>query len=591
MAGESILIVEDESVVALNISQVVRSVGYRPIGPVATGAGALKLFGEESVDLVLMDVKLKGAIDGIELAKQMYDIRPLPIIFLSAYTDEQTIARAKAVQPFGYITKSFDDGELHSTIEMALYKFSMEQKIVNEERLLAATLDNILEGVITTDSAGQVRYMNPAAVKLLGVDFKQAGGNSLDRLVKLVGTDGTPVSPFELVDQDGNAEVSDHALTLSTEGARSGLPVEWKATRIRHFATNEAEIVHVVRDLTARRKAEAAQRRLVSLVEFSDDAIITVSPAAIIESWNTGAEKIFGYTAGEAVGRELAIITHRFVPLDMTEAIARVASGQVIEPFELVCARKDGRSVDIAVKLQAMPDFTESIGSISFIARDVTARKNLDKMLREILNREQSRIGRDLHDSIGQMITGVLFKTKAMEDRLRSKSLPGEAEGISDIKELLTATLLRLRELARGLIPATIRSDGLIYALQRLVRDTGSLSGISVELLADTQSADFNELASSEIYHIVEEALNNAVKHSMGDEIVVAVRRLPEEVVVSVRDNGGGIPEQNTSGGLGLKIMRHRAELIGASLSVTSSKAGTEVVCRLPAERAYKTEE
>jgi signal transduction histidine kinase len=244
--------------------------------------------------------------------------------------------------------------------------------------------------------------------------------------------------------------------------------------------------------------------------------------------------------------------------------------------------RKDGATVDIAVKLQGMEDHTGSITSVSLIARDVTSRKNLDKKLRQILNQEQTRIGQDLHDSIGQMITGVLFKTKAIEHTLRSKSLCREADEIVDVKELLRATLLRLRELARGLIPATILSDGLIFALQRLVQDTEALCDLRIGFTADPEIEIADELVGAELYHIVEEALNNAVKHSLCHEVVIRIQHHPDELLISIRDDGSGIPKKVSQSGLGLKIMRHRAELIGAGLSVVSKKTGTEVICRVP---------
>ncbi len=584
MGGESILIVEDESVVALNVSHIVESLGYKPIGPIASGTGALKLLEEQPVDLVLMDIKLKGKMDGIELAKRINALRPIPIVFLTAYTDDQTLSRAKVIEPFGYITKSFDDGELHSTIEMALYKFKMEQQLVRDEQLLAATLGNIAEGIITTDTQGRVRYMNPAAGRFLGVGFEEARGKKLGVLVTLVTGDNRPISPFDIDTAANDSEVPQEYTIRQPSGAE--LPVEWKARRSDRAESRDVEIVHVVRDLSTRVRAEVAQRRFVTLVESSDDAILTLTPDAEILSWNAGAEKIFGYSPREAVSQKLSIIYPRFVPFDMTETIRLVAQGQDIEPFETVCVRKDGSTVDITVKLQGMKDYYGTITSISLIARDVTARKNLDKKLREMLNREQTRIGQDLHDSIGQMITGILFKTKAIEHALRSKELSTEADEIVDVKELLTATLLKLRELARGLIPATILSDGLVFTLRRLAQDTESLCDIRIGFTSDPGVEIGDQLVSAELYHIVEEALNNAVKHSMCREISIQLQRRPEELVISVRDDGRGLPKTVDQTGLGLKIMRHRAELIGASFNVERTQQGTAVICRLPIERA-----
>ena len=113
-----VLIVEDESVVALNIAHIIRSLGYEAVGPVATGEAALTMLRQDHIDLVLMDVRLKGNMDGIEVAREVGLEFHIPVVYLTAYTDSETLERAKLTTPYGYITKAFDDRELHSTIEM-----------------------------------------------------------------------------------------------------------------------------------------------------------------------------------------------------------------------------------------------------------------------------------------------------------------------------------------------------------------------------------------------------------------------------------------------------------------------------------------
>jgi signal transduction histidine kinase len=154
----------------------------------------------------------------------------------------------------------------------------------------------------------------------------------------------------------------------------------------------------------------------------------------------------------------------------------------------------------------------------------------------------------------------------------------------------LTETLLKLRDLARGLIPATILSDGLVFALRRLAQDTESLYGLRVTFSADSDIEISDELVSAEVYHIVEEAMNNALKHSSCRKVEVRMKRKPQEIVVSICDDGRGLPKQGNGNGLGLKIMRHRAEFIGANISVTSGGTGTEVTCRIPLGRVDRRE-
>jgi len=140
MALATILVVEDESIVARDLQSRLRSLGYDVPAVAATGEEALKKAADIRPDLVLMDIRLKGAMDGIETAEQLRELFNVPPVYLTAYTDSETLRRAKITEPFGYIVKPFDERELHSAIEMALYRHKTETKLRQSEQWLAAIL-------------------------------------------------------------------------------------------------------------------------------------------------------------------------------------------------------------------------------------------------------------------------------------------------------------------------------------------------------------------------------------------------------------------------------------------------------------------
>ncbi|MBN2508721.1 MAG: response regulator [Spirochaetales bacterium] len=168
MKNPRVLIVEDESIVAIDISARLETLGYIVAGCVMSADEALSDFGEFDPDLVLMDIHLKGRMDGIEAAEIIQREHGTPLIFITAYADKDTLARAKITQPFGYILKPFQERELMITIEMALYKHGLEKKLHEKEMLLSATLGSINDGIVTIDNDGNILYQNKIAQTILG---------------------------------------------------------------------------------------------------------------------------------------------------------------------------------------------------------------------------------------------------------------------------------------------------------------------------------------------------------------------------------------------------------------------------------------
>jgi len=166
MPSFKILVVEDESIVAMDIKHRLESMGYIVPAITSSGEEAVKKTAETNPDLVLMDIVLKGEMDGIDAAQQIKDNLDIPVVYLTAYSDEKTLKRAKITGPFGYIIKPFEDRELHSAIEIALYKHEMESKLKENEKWLSTTLESIGDAVITTDKNGCITFMNPIAQNL-----------------------------------------------------------------------------------------------------------------------------------------------------------------------------------------------------------------------------------------------------------------------------------------------------------------------------------------------------------------------------------------------------------------------------------------
>ncbi|XDD50954.1 histidine kinase dimerization/phosphoacceptor domain -containing protein [Leptospira sp. WS92.C1] len=178
-----ILVVEDEIIVAVNLGQKLKKLGYELVGITSSGEEAIQKAEENHPDLVLMDINIEGSLDGIETAEVLRNRFHTPVIYLTAYADENTLDRAKKTQPLGYIVKPFESDQLRSSIEVALYKNEIEQRSKQTEEKLKGALDQLGAGIVTTDENGLLLFMNPAAEKLTGCRYEDHLGRHVQEVL------------------------------------------------------------------------------------------------------------------------------------------------------------------------------------------------------------------------------------------------------------------------------------------------------------------------------------------------------------------------------------------------------------------------
>ncbi|NLE30385.1 MAG: response regulator [Phycisphaerae bacterium] len=186
MKEAQILVVEDENIVAKDVENRLKNMGYKVPAIAATGEDAIAKVEEHRPDLVLMDIMLRGTMDGVTAAEKIRHQFNVPVIYVTAYSDQSTLDRAKISEPYGYLLKPFEERELHSTIEMALYKHKIEKRLKESEQWLATTLKSIGDAVIATDRNGRVAFMNPVAENLTGWVQGQSLGQDLSEVFNII---------------------------------------------------------------------------------------------------------------------------------------------------------------------------------------------------------------------------------------------------------------------------------------------------------------------------------------------------------------------------------------------------------------------
>ncbi|OGR84226.1 MAG: hypothetical protein A2901_06730 [Elusimicrobia bacterium RIFCSPLOWO2_01_FULL_54_10] len=193
MAKERILIVEDEQIVAEDLKRIVEKLGYIVVGKAANGKEALALAEQMHPQMVLMDIRLEGPMDGIETAEHIYTHFDIPVSYLTAYADRTTLERAKATMPFGYILKPFDERHLETTIELALFRHKMEKVFKQLDHWQASALQNLSEAVVVLDGREQVAFMNRAAETLLDRTLDSEFGKPFDQVLQFAKNDSSLV--------------------------------------------------------------------------------------------------------------------------------------------------------------------------------------------------------------------------------------------------------------------------------------------------------------------------------------------------------------------------------------------------------------
>lgn len=186
MAQTRILVVEDEVIVADDIRRSLKSLGYDVPSIVSSGEMAIKKVEENRPDLVLMDIMLQGEMDGIEAAGNIISRFDIPVVYLTAYSDEKILERAKVTEPFGYLIKPYKDRELVINIEIALYKHRLMKELKDSRGWFHGTLNSINDAVIATDPKGCVLFMNPPAQSITGWVLKEAQGKPLKEVFNIV---------------------------------------------------------------------------------------------------------------------------------------------------------------------------------------------------------------------------------------------------------------------------------------------------------------------------------------------------------------------------------------------------------------------
>ena len=324
MIKASILVVEDEAVIAEDLADKVRQLGYSVVAICARGEQAVELAGRLGPDLVLMDIQLDGDLDGVEAAREIRQRLDLPVIYLTAHADAPTLARAKVTEPFGYILKPFDEQILSVQLELALYKHRAERELWRQREWLRVTLCSIGDAVLASDSTGRVSFINPVATSLLGWTAGEAEGRPASELFRLVDeqTGETVQDPIAaLLAKRQPVAPANHTALLTRDGR--SIPVENSASAILDDAGQVLGVVLVFRDVTEERRATEALNASLRELRETQDELVRKERLAVLG-------KLVGGVAHE-LRNPLSVIRNSFYFMEHTSPPDDQATRQAME--------------------------------------------------------------------------------------------------------------------------------------------------------------------------------------------------------------------------------------------------------------------
>lgn len=369
--------------------------------------------------------------------------------------------------------------------------------------------------------------------------------------------------------------------------------------RVRRIDVMQSMRESLQRKEDARVQAERALRgseaRLRAILEAVPNAIITIGRDGLILGFNPAAVQMFGYHEDEALGKSVRILMPSPYREDLDEYVGRyLATGDariIGATRELTACRKDGSTFPIELSIGEVVDHGVFIGVI----RDISERKALQKEVLAIADEEQRRIGQDLHDSIGQRLTGSSYVAQTLVERFsNAPRVLGDAE-VTTLRDMATklsdgigTTIEELQTIAKGLVPVWVDARGLMDALDDLAKVTDVLDGITCAFKCDTPVDVANITTATHLYRIAQEAVANALKHGCPETILIALRADEHRLSLTIADDGCGTDlAAEPSAGMGVKIMRYRAGLIGATLDIEpAERSGTVLRCQLHALHA-----
>jgi len=463
---------------------------------------------------------------------------------------------------------------------------------------LAAIVESSNDAIVSRDLDRAILTWNAAAERLFGYTAAEVIGRDVSLIIPA--DQEARGAQLQVLLEDGFSVPTYDAVRLGKGGRR--IDVSIVASPIKDSSGKMIGVSIVFRDISERKRAQVERAQLAAIVESSNDAILTRGPDRTILSWNAAAERLFGWSAQEAVGQPIDLIVPPERPGLLQRFIERLERGEPISPVETTHLRKGGSRFPTQITFSPIRDGRGTVVAHALTVRDMTELKrseealrsyaarmrDLSRRLREQEESERRAISRELHDRIGPGLTTLGLMVGALDARLPSDSRNLVGTLLKDMQALIQYVVTQVRDIMAELRPPVLDDYGLLAALRQLVTEFANRNGIAVNLSGVDPYPRLPRIVETAMFRISQEAFNNIAKHAHAKIVEISLNPASDRVVLDIADDGVGFDTSDMQHGgehWGMITMRERAEAVGITLRLESAPgAGTRLV--LEAERA-----
>ncbi len=571
--------------------------GYSVADIVSSGKEAIKKTEKLEPDLVLMDIVLEGKMDGIEAAGVILSRFNIPVVYLTAYSDKKTLARAKATEPFGFIIKPFEAPEIYTAIEMALYRHTLRNMLKESEERYRALFERSLSYVYVHNFKGQFIDANPAALKALGYTRKEM----------------TPLNFASLLDK-GQLPRAFKSLQEIIRTGHQKKPDEYKLKRKDGrfiWVETEGSLIYkdgkpfavqgIARDITAKKMGEKALReseeKFRTLAEKSPNMIFINREGRIVYA-NKRCEEMMGYARKEFYSPDFEFF--RLIAPEYLEKIKSFYSkhkkGKDVRPYEYALITKDGERIE-AILTSRLINY-EGEKAILGIITDITELKRAEEVIREsreqlrklathiqsVREEERTAVAREIHDELGQALTAIKMDLSWLDKKIPKEYRP-LFKKTKEMSELVDSTIQTVQRISAELRPGLLDDIGLLAAVEWQAEDFQKRTGISCDLSVSSQDITLDQDRSTALFRIFQETLTNISRHAYASRVRVNLTMKDNTLELKVKDNGRGIIEEKISNpkSLGLMGIQERVHSLDGKINIRGiPNKGTTVTVSIP---------
>lgn len=666
MGSMEILIADDHELFRRGLRSFLESrPEWHVCGEAADGKEAVAKAKELKPDVVLLDVSMPK-LNGLEAARKIRREMPDSEILIISQNDASLMEKA-ALQAGAtrYIQKTRISPDLTEALEAlshdrqimhkaehknqglaqqgSLNRPPRDQVSENRDRQFRAMIDALPAAIYTTDAEGRLTHFNPAAVKFSG-RVPELGSDRWCVSWKILQPDGTPIPheqcPMAVALKEGRIIEGAECIAERPDGTRIWFTPH--PSLLRDASGKVVGGINMLVDITERKQAERAKALLAAIVDSSDDAIISKNFDGIITSWNKSAERMFGYTAAEAIGKPIMLLIPPELCGEEEDIIARLRRGERVDHFETTRVRKDGSTLDVSLTISPVRDSTGRVVGASKVARDITERKLAERALREseekfrrlsesldvevrgrtgeletrntnmlkqseqlrdlsrrllqAQDEERRHIARELHDSAGQTLA-VLEMQVSQCLQAAQQCAPHLAKDAEETQQLVRQLTREIRTMSYLLHPPLLDETGLASALSWYIEGLRERSGLDIVLAIPGEFGRLPREIELAVFRVVQECLTNIHRHSGSKSASIQIAREGEAVAIEVEDQGKGMSLeklaeiQSRGCGVGIRGMQERVRQLHGNMQIESSGSGTRIFVIIPVPVDLQSEE